>query len=121
MNGHSLTYVDVVLDGEDRTFDLVDVHSLSNGWHPQCSVVLSADPMASRRHALVQRQDSGDYCLSDRRSRNGTTHNGVPVASPVRLEDGESFTCAGGVFDMSVPPADQGIIRAWIQNGAPNN
>jgi len=29
--------------------------------------------------------------------------------------------CDGGGFDMTVPPADTAIIRAWIQNGAPNN
>jgi len=109
MNGHSHTYVDVVLDGEDRTFDLADVHSLSIGRHPQCSVVLSADPMASRRHALVQRQDSGDYYLSDLGSRNGTTHNGVPVTSPVRLEDGDSFTIGEHrfVFHRSSPMHDE--------------
>lgn len=92
MTAYSHTYVDVVIDGQDRTFDLEDVHSLSIGRHPQCSVVLADDPMASRRHALVQRQDSGDYYLSDLGSRNGTTHNGLPVTSAVRLEDGDSFT-----------------------------
>ncbi len=92
MSTFSHTYVDVVLDGEDQTFDLEDVASLSIGRHPQCTVVLALDPMASRRHALVQRQDAGDYYLSDLGSRNGTTYNGKPVTSPVRLKDGDSFT-----------------------------
>ena len=100
MPGYSHTYVDVVIGGEDRTFDLTDIASLSIGRHPQCTVVLADDPMVSRKHALVQRDasESGDYYLSDLGSRNGTTHNGVPVTSPVMLQDGDSFTIGAHRF-----------------------
>lgn len=101
------TYVDVVIQGEDRTFDLTDVSSLSIGRSTQCSVVLESDPMVSRKHALVQREESGQYYLSDLGSRNGTTCNGLPVTSPVALADGDSFTIGSHrfVFHRPVDPA----------------
>jgi adenylate cyclase len=91
-------YLDVVIAGEDRTFDLSDVPSLSIGRNPQCAVVLPDDSMVSRKHALVQQEASGEYYLSDLGSRNGTTRNGVPVTSPVPLEDGDSFTIGSHRF-----------------------
>jgi adenylate cyclase len=92
------TYIDVVIDGEDRTFDLTDLPSLSIGRHPQCTVVLGDDANVSRKHALVQREASGEYYLSDLGSRNGTTRNGLPVTAPVPLRDGDSFTIGSHRF-----------------------
>jgi adenylate cyclase len=96
--GDSHTYIDVVIGGEDRTFDLTRTPTLSIGRNPQSSVVLDDDPMVSRKHALVQRGSSGEYYLSDLGSRNGTTRNGVPVTSPVALDDGDSFTIGSHRF-----------------------
>ena len=92
------TYIDVVIDGEDRTFDLTDVPTLSIGRHPQCTVVITDDPNVSRKHALVQQESSGEYYLSDLGSRNGTTRNGLPVTAPVPLQDGDSFTIGSHRF-----------------------
>ncbi|HUF75940.1 MAG TPA: adenylate/guanylate cyclase domain-containing protein [Longimicrobiales bacterium] len=92
------TYIDVVIDGEDRTFDLTDVPTLSIGRSPQSTVVLADDANVSRKHALVQREASGDYYLSDLGSRNGTTRNGLPVTAPVPLRDGDSFTIGSHRF-----------------------
>jgi len=99
------TYVDVVIKGEDRTFDLTELPSLSIGRHPQCAVVLTDDPNVSRKHALIQREGSGDYYLSDLGSRNGTTRNGVPVTAPTPLRDGDSFMIGSHrfVFHQSTP------------------
>ena len=109
MSPHDLegVYVDVVINGEDRTFDLTDATSLSIGRSPQCSVVLEGDSNVSRKHALVQREESGEYYLSDLGSRNGTTRNGVPVTSPVLLADGDSFTIGHHrfVFHRPVDPS----------------
>ena len=92
------TYIDVVIDGEDRTFDLTDVPTLSIGRSPQATVVLTDDPNVSRKHALVQRQSSGEYYLSDLGSRNGITRNGLPVTAPSPLHDGDSFTIGSHRF-----------------------
>jgi adenylate cyclase len=91
-------YIDVVIAGEDKTFDLTDLASLSIGRSPQATVVLTDDPNVSRKHALVQRESSGEYYLSDLGSRNGTTRNGVPVTAPVPLQDGDSFTIGSHRF-----------------------
>ena len=95
---HGRTYIDVVIDGEDRTFDLTDTTSLSIGRSPQATVPLVDDPNASRKHALIQRESSGEYYLSDLGSRNGTTRNGLPVTAPVPLKDGDSFTIGSHRF-----------------------
>ncbi len=92
------TYIDVVIDGEDRTFDLTDVPTLSIGRHPQCTVVITDDANVSRKHALVQQESSGEYYLSDLGSRNGTTRNGLPVTAPTPLHDGDSFTIGSHRF-----------------------
>jgi adenylate cyclase len=97
------TYIDVVIGGEDRTFDLTDVPSLSIGRSPQATVVLTDDANVSRKHALVQRESSGEYYLSDLGSRNGTTRNGVPVTAPVPLRDGDSFTIGSHRFVFHQP------------------
>ncbi|MDX1494869.1 MAG: adenylate/guanylate cyclase domain-containing protein [Longimicrobiales bacterium] len=96
--GESHTYIDVVIKGEDQTFDLTDRPTLSIGRNPQSTVVLDDDPMVSRKHALVQRSSSGEFYLSDLGSRNGTRCNGVPVTSPVALNDGDSFTIGSHRF-----------------------
>ncbi len=100
---HGRTYIDVVIDGEDRTFDLTDLPSLSIGRNPQSTVVLVDDPMVSRKHALVQREASGEYYLSDLGSRNGTTRNGLPVTAPVPLRDGDSFMIGSHRFVFHQP------------------
>ncbi len=96
--GESHTYIDVVIGGEDKTYDLTDQPTLSIGRNLQCTVVLYNDPMVSRKHALVQRSDSGEFYLSDLGSRNGTRCNGLPVTSPVALSDGDAFTIGSHRF-----------------------
>lgn len=96
--GESHTYIDVVINGEDRTFDLTTQPTLSIGRNPQSTVVLEDDPMVSRKHALVQRGSSGEFYLSDLGSRNGTRCNGLPVTSPVALNDGDAFTIGSHRF-----------------------
>lgn len=106
---HGRTYIDVVIDGEDRTFDLTELPSVSIGRHPHCTVVLGDDPNVSRKHALIQREGSGAYYLSDLGSRNGTTRNGLPVTAPVPLRDGDSFMIGSHrfVFHQTVPRREE--------------
>lgn len=92
------TYVEVVIDGEDRAFDLEEHPTCSIGRSPQNTVALVADPLVSRKHALIRRELSGQYYLTDLGSRNGTTHNGKPITAPVLLRDGDKFTTGGHSF-----------------------
>lgn len=103
---YGLTYVDVSIDGVDRTFDLTDLQALSIGRDPRSTVVLANDPMVSRRHAILQKDATGGWILSDMGSRNGTAHNGMPVTAPVPLMDGDTFTIGShrfAFYDSSKP------------------
>lgn len=53
----------------------------------ECDVCL-LDPMASRVHATIARQEDG-FWISDNNSSNGTTVNGSMVTQPVRLSAGD--------------------------------
>ena len=101
--GH--TYIEVVIDGEDRAFDLTENPTCSIGRSPRNTVALADDPMVSRKHALVRREESGEYYLSDLGSRNGTTLNGKPITAPVRLSDGDAFTTGSHRFLFRDPSA----------------
>jgi adenylate cyclase len=90
--------IEGTIEGEPCRFFLADHPHLSIGRAPQGTVVLADDPMVSRKHALIQREGSGEYYLSDLGSRNGTTLNGVPVTAPVPLEDGDSFVVGSHAF-----------------------
>ncbi|MEM7415109.1 MAG: adenylate/guanylate cyclase domain-containing protein [Gemmatimonadota bacterium] len=103
---YGLTYIDVSIDGVDRTFDLTDLQALSIGRDPRSTVVLANDPMVSRRHSIVQKDAMGGWILSDMGSRNGTVHNGMPVTAPTPLMDGDTFTIGShrfAFYDSSKP------------------
>lgn len=53
-------------------------------------IVLS-DERVSRKHAIVHRQDRNEYWLVDLGSGNGTFVNGLRVALPTQLKDGDSI------------------------------
>jgi len=92
------THIEVVIDGEDRVFDLTESPTCSIGRSVQNTVALADDPMVSRKHALIRREQSGRYFLSDLGSRNGTSLNGKPITAPVALRDGDAFTTGGHTF-----------------------
>lgn len=50
-----------------------------------------ADASVSRRHAVIEPAEGGGRILSDLRSSNGTYLNGVPLARPARLQDGDEL------------------------------
>lgn len=59
----------------------------SMGRSPTNTVPIS-DTFASGEHAVLTRR-SDQWWLEDRRSRNGTTLNGIPVEKPVIVTDGD--------------------------------
>lgn len=59
-----------------------------------CKVVLD-DNAASRRHAIIQRTEMGEYFLSDAGSRNGTFIHGRRVTTPVLLKNSDEISIGG--------------------------
>jgi len=66
------------------------------GRHPDCQVVLDAASV-SRQHAALTISAEG-VVVEDLRSRNGTLVNGVPLAGPRKLEDGDELSICGQRF-----------------------
>ena len=62
------------------------------------STVVIASAKASRNHATIHIQDSGEFWLIDLGSINGTFLNGSRVARPVRLRNGDRILVADTGF-----------------------
>ena len=75
----------------DSSYVAIQSHPLlpltSIGRSPTNTIVID-DDFASGEHALVALRN-GQWWLEDRQSRNGTTINGVPIALPVIVSDGD--------------------------------
>jgi DNA-binding response OmpR family regulator len=93
----------------------------------ECDVVL-ASQLISRRHACIRR---GEHCyiLEDLGSHNGTTVNGLPLAGPRSLHDGDCIELGGirrlffvdddATSTRPLPPAtgiwlDEGAQDTWV-------
>jgi len=76
------------------------------GRHPECEVIL-ADPMASRRHCLVERTPAGTFTVQDNHSANGTLLNGEPLppSAPVALHDGDTITIGETTLKLQLAEA----------------
>jgi adenylate cyclase len=68
------------------------------GRSPSNRVVIP-DRKVSRRHAVVHRQDVHEFFLVDLGSQNGSYVNGLRVALPVLLKDGDRITL--GQYDLN--------------------
>jgi adenylate cyclase len=55
------------------------------------SKIVLKDDAASRRHAIIQKTETGEYYLMDLGSRNGTLLNGRRLATPTVLNDGDQI------------------------------
>jgi hypothetical protein len=62
-----------------------------------------ADPQASRQHARIQNL-MDDYVIADQGSRNGTFVNGVRLAGPARLRDGDLIKIGHSLLKVQAPP-----------------
>lgn len=74
------------------------------GRSPSNRVVIP-DRKVSRRHAVVHRQDVHEFFLVDLGSQNGSYVNGLRVALPVLLKDGDRITL--GQYDLKFHQSEQ--------------
>lgn len=78
----------VYTNGGHYVLSLAQGTAWTLGRSKDCQVVLS-DCWVSRRHALVQRLENGDYYLIDLGSRNGCTLNHSKIKVPTLLKTGD--------------------------------
>src|SRR5512143_471942 len=85
-------------------------HTIVLGREPTCDVVI-VDRQVSRFHARIIPSSEG-VMLEDLGSKNGTNHNGMELAGPVMLQDGDMVGIALAqqfIFltsDATMPPAE---------------
>jgi adenylate cyclase len=84
-------YISCEINGERKRFDigLADLCGIGRSDHNR--IVLS-DPLTSRDHAMIRRDNAGRCYLADTGSSNGTTLNGRPVTVPTLLSDGDTIS-----------------------------
>ncbi len=71
--------------------------------------VIIPDRKVSRRHAVVHRQDVHEFFLVDLGSQNGSYVNGLRVALPVLLKDGDRITL--GQYDLKFHQSAENAIN----------
>jgi len=67
--------------------------------------IVLGDERVSRKHAIVHRQDGNEFWLADLGSGNGSFLNGLRVALPTRLKDGDSVTIGATRLKFRQPNA----------------
>jgi adenylate cyclase len=85
----------------------------SIGRSPKSCVVLDS-PKISRRHAIINVQNIGEFWLIDLGSINGTFLNKRRVHQPVQLCDHDTITIGDQVFTFRQPVAMSGEYQATL-------
>lgn len=75
---------------KDRAIDIKRMITI--GRDPQSDIVIKDDPLVSRRHALIEREESV-YYITDKGSTNGTyiNNNPIPKHEKVRIKKGDAI------------------------------
>jgi phosphoserine phosphatase RsbU/P len=84
-----LAILELVTELGTGLFYALDRDETVIGRQPECDIVLTGERI-SRRHARVVRRPKG-FVVEDLGSRNGTFVNGVPIADPRPLEQGDEI------------------------------
>jgi adenylate cyclase len=85
--------------------------SCSIGRAPSNHIVLD-DRHVSRRHAVVHRQDSKEYWLVDLSSGNGSFINGLRIANPTRLSDGDRVSIGESVLTFRQAESAHSVLKS---------
>jgi len=80
----------VIIEGPsaERFFALEEHQLVSVGRDEECTFQI-VDPLVSRRHLQVERDDDGNHTLRDYRSANGVMLNNSSVMVDTMLRDGD--------------------------------
>jgi len=83
---------DIVYPGGEQTKCVLEQRLTWNIGRSENSHIVLDDDAASRRHAIIQKTDAGEYYLMDLGSRNGTFINGQRLTTPAVLNDGDEIS-----------------------------
>ena len=75
----------------EHNMPLTDGRAWKIGRHDTCEVKFQSK-VVSRQHAMLQRDEAGEFILIDLGSRNGSFVNGERVAVPVSLRNGDEIS-----------------------------
>ena len=100
---------------------ILDGDRFSLGRSPENDIVVG-DPIASRRHALIQRQGA-HFVIQDLGGPNGTWLNSQRIAEPTALQNGDVIRVGEAEFRVQLPDAvrqrpDMPFAGATPQPGA---
>src|SRR5438876_6083539 len=88
----------------------------SIGRSPKNSIVLDS-PKVSRRHAIINVQNGGEFWLIDLGSSNGTFVNKRRIHQPLRLSDYDQIVIGDSIFTFRQPEELTDDVRAtFIEN-----
>ena len=82
---------------------------------------LSEDSEISRQHARVIREASGNFAIEDLGSSNGTFVNGLKIATPQLLAEGDSIEVGATTLLVRLTPAATAPAAAETAATAPGN
>ncbi|MEM7205518.1 MAG: sigma 54-interacting transcriptional regulator [Planctomycetota bacterium] len=94
----------IVRSGDERTAYTFDQGEVSIGRSRQCDLRLD-DPLVSRRHCRIERQDDGGFVLIDEGSQNRPRLRGHPVER-CELRDGDVIALGTSEVALAAAPPD---------------
>lgn len=102
------------VEDDERVLELTG-QDIKIGRSPACEIALGADPLVSRRHAVMTCSGDG-YSILDLGSSNGTLVNDMVIHTQTELHDGDRIAIGGYVIEVSAAPA--GVIAPAIKTRA---
>lgn len=95
-------YLIIQTESETRHLPLVGTDFWTIGRSQDNSIVL-LDWQVSRRHAVLSRNKTGDFCLLDLNSRNGSFVNKNRINSPITLRNGDRLIMGQIKLELRAP------------------
>lgn len=91
------TFLETIIDSQVKRF-MLDSGAVCRIGRGDRNTIVLADNQVSRNHAMVQCMQTGEFCLTDLGSRNGTFLNQRRVTTPVILHSGDRIAIGSYEF-----------------------